>query len=64
MTPGIHTSEFKAALLTVIVSVIAAAADWVSNKWGFAGGISAVIGYVLSRGLAKNEQRGTTTTGN
>jgi hypothetical protein len=58
MTPGLRTSEFKAAALSVIVAVVAGAADWVTNRWAFAGGILAAGAYVLSRGLAKYEPRG------
>jgi len=60
MTPGLRTSEFKVAVLTVGVAVVSAAADWVSNRYAFAGGVVGAAGYIISRGLAKYEPRGTT----
>lgn len=57
MSPGLKTSEFKVAVLTVGVAVVSAAADWVSNRWAFAGGVLGAVGYVISRGLAKVEPR-------
>jgi len=62
MSPGLRSSEFKAAVITVVVAIISGLADWVSNRWAFAGGVAGAVGYILSRGLAKNEQRGTTGT--
>jgi len=61
MSPGLKSSEFKVALLSVAVAVVSGLSDWVSNRYAFSGGILAAIGYVVSRGLAKNEQRGTGT---
>lgn len=57
MTPGLKTSEFKVALITVIFSVVAYAADWINHRYAWGGGIAAAIGYILSRGLAKQEPR-------
>jgi hypothetical protein len=57
MTPGLRTSEFKAALATVILSLVAAGVNYVSDKTGFIGAVAGGLGYVISRGLAKNEQR-------
>lgn len=58
MSPGLRTSEFKVAALTVGVAVVAGIADWVSNRYAFAGGVLGAVGYVISRGLAKFETRG------
>jgi hypothetical protein len=57
MTPGLKTSEFKVALLTVIFSVVAYAADWINHRYAWGGGIAAVAAYILSRGFAKTEPR-------
>jgi hypothetical protein len=62
MTPGLRTSEFKVAVLTVGVAVVSALADWVSNRYAFAGGVLGAVGYVVSRGLAKTEPREPVTT--
>ena len=57
MTPGLKTSEFKVALITVVLSVVAYAADWTSHRYAWAGGVAAAISYIVSRGLAKTEPR-------
>lgn len=57
MTPGLRTSEFKVAVLTVGVAVVSAAADWVSNRYALGAGVVGAVGYIVSRGLAKYEPR-------
>lgn len=59
--PGVHTSEFAAALVNLVVQVALAwngtVTDGTATKYSVAGAIA----YILSRGLAKYEHRGTTT---
>jgi hypothetical protein len=57
MTPGLRSSEFKVAVVTVILSVVAYVADWTSHRYAWAGGVATAIGYIVSRGLAKTEPR-------
>lgn len=54
MTPGLKTSEFKAALATVIVAIVAASANWIGDRYAWAGGVAAAVSYILSRGHAKS----------
>ncbi len=58
VTPGLKTSEFKAAALTVIASCVAVGANWISARYGFGAGVLGAISYVVSRGLAKYETPG------
>jgi hypothetical protein len=58
MSPGLRSSEFKVALLTVLGSILAANQSWVSDPTGTKLSVGAAIAYVVSRGLAKLETRG------
>lgn len=62
MTPGLRTSEFKVAALTVVAAIVSAGADWVSNRFALGAGIVGAVGYVVSRGLAKTETRTDTSS--
>jgi hypothetical protein len=57
ITPGLKSSEFKVALVTVLAAVVSYLADWVSHRYAFLGGVAAAVGYILSRGFAKSETR-------
>lgn len=57
--PGFHTSEFIVTLLTVLGCIISAATDYLSNGNAFKGSVAAAVAYIVSRGLAKYETRGT-----
>lgn len=56
--PGFKTSEFAVAALTVLWYIVNAAADWYSTTGAVKLSLPA-IAYIVSRGLAKYEQRGT-----
>lgn len=56
-TPGARSSEFLVALLNVIAQIILAAAGTISDGTATKYGLAGAIAYVLSRGLAKYEQR-------
>ena len=59
-TPGSKSSEFLVAVLNVVAQIILAwsgtIASGTATKLGFGGAVA----YILSRGLAKYEHRGTT----
>jgi hypothetical protein len=59
--PGFHTSEFMTAAANLLVQVALAwhgtVTDGTADKYSVAGAIA----YILSRGLAKYESRGTVT---
>lgn len=58
--PGTRTSEFAVACLTVLWYVLNAWQDWTTTNAGIK--LSApAIAYIVSRGLAKYEQRGQST---
>ena len=58
--PGFKTSEFLVAVLTFAGFLGNAAADWTSTHDAALYSVPALV-FILSRGLAKYEQRGTTT---
>lgn len=58
--PGFHTSEFIVTVLTVLGCIISAATDYLSNGNAFKGSVAAAVAYIVSRGLAKYETRGST----
>lgn len=58
-TPGSRSSEFLVTVVTVVVQVIMALADGPTGGTANKAGVAAAIAYVLSRGLAKYEGRGT-----
>jgi len=57
-TPGSRSSEFLVTVLNVIVQLVLALADVISNGTAAKLGVAGTIAYVLSRGLAKYEGRG------
>ena len=57
-TPGSRSSEFLVTILNVIVQLILALTDTISNGTATKLGVLGTIAYVLSRGLAKYETRG------
>lgn len=58
--PGFHTSEFVVTLLTVVGAVVAATQDYIASGTATRLSVAGAVAYVLSRGLAKYETRGTT----
>ena len=56
-TPGAKTSEFLVTVLNVIVQVALAWSGTISDGSAAKMGVAGTIAYVLSRGLAKYEQR-------
>lgn len=56
-TPGSRSSEFLVTVLNVVVQLILALTDTVSNGTATKLGVLGTIAYVLSRGLAKYEGR-------
>ena len=56
-TPGSRSSEFLVTILNVIVQLILALADVISNGTATKLGVIGTVAYVLSRGLAKYEGR-------
>lgn len=56
-TPGTRSSEFLVTVLNIIVQVILALSDTISNGTATKLGVLGTIAYVLSRGLAKYETR-------
>lgn len=59
--PGVHTSEFLVAAANLVAQVILALQGTVSDGTATKYSVAGAIAYVLSRGLAKYEARGTTT---
>ena len=57
-TPGSRSSEFLVTILNVLVQLILAFTDTISNGTATKLGVLGTIAYVLSRGLAKYETRG------
>ena len=58
-TPGSRSSEFLVTVLNVLVQVILALTDAISTGTATRLGVVGTVAYVLSRGLAKYEGRGT-----
>lgn len=56
--PGVHTSEFAVSALTVVWYLVNAWQDYVTTT-GAATLSAPAIAYIISRGLAKYEQRNT-----
>jgi hypothetical protein len=56
--PGFHTSEFIVTLLNAIAMVVSAAQGYVSDPTAVKLSVGGFLAYIVSRGLAKNEQRG------
>jgi len=57
-TPGSRSSEFLVTVLNVIVQLVLALTNAVSDGTATKLGVAGTIAYVLSRGLAKYETRG------
>lgn len=58
-TPGARSSEFLVAVLNVIAQVILAATNTVADGTATKFGLAGAVAYIISRGLAKYEGRGT-----
>lgn len=56
-TPGSRSSEFLVTALNVLAQVILAAEGVVSNGTATKYGLAGAVAYVISRGLAKYENR-------
>lgn len=56
-TPGSRSSEFLVTVLNVVVQLILALTDAISNGMAVKLGVVGTVAYVLSRGLAKYETR-------
>ena len=56
-TPGSRSSEFLVAVLNVVAQVILAAAGTISDGTATKFSLAGAIAYIVSRGLAKYEQR-------
>ena len=59
-TPGAKSSEFLVTVLNVLVQLLLALTDAISSGTATKLGVAGTVAYVLSRGLAKYEGRGTT----
>lgn len=60
VTPGAKSSEFLVTVLNVLAQVLLALTDAISTGTATKLGVAGTLAYVLSRGLAKYEGRGTT----
>ena len=56
-TPGSRSSEFLVTVLNVIVQLVLALTNAISNGTATKLGVAGTLAYVLSRGLAKYETR-------
>lgn len=56
--PGFKSSEWMVALITAVLNIANSAGNWITLKQAIVASLPA-IGYVISRGLAKTEPRGT-----
>lgn len=56
--PGLHTSEFLIAVLNFVGQVIAANQGVVSDGTAAKYTVAGAVAYIISRGLAKYEPRG------
>lgn len=57
-TPGSKSSEFLLTVLNLIVQLVLALTDVLSNGTATKLGLAGTIAYIISRGLAKYETRG------
>lgn len=62
VTPGLRTSEFKVAVLAVVGAILSATQDYITDPTATKLSVGAAVAYILSRGLAKYEQRTTTVS--
>lgn len=58
MTPGFRTSEFKLFLANLVGQIVLALNGTVSDGTATKYTVAGAVAYILSRGLAKYEQRG------
>lgn len=56
-TPGSRSSEFLVTLLNAVAQLILAASGTISDGTATKYGLAGAVAYILSRGLAKYEQR-------
>jgi hypothetical protein len=56
--PGSRSSEFLVAVLNVVAQVVLAAAGTISDGTATKFSLAGAIAYIVSRGLAKYENRG------
>lgn len=56
-TPGARSSEFLVAVLNVVAQLVLAFTNTIGDGTAAKYGAAGAIAYVLSRGLAKYEQR-------
>lgn len=56
-TPGSRSSEFLVACLNVLAQIILAAENVISSGTATKYGVAGAVLYIVSRGLAKYEQR-------
>lgn len=59
--PGFRTSEFKVTLLVLAGSILSAWQDYIADPTAVKLSVGSAVAYILSRGLAKYENRGGTT---
>lgn len=57
-TPGARSSEFLVTVLNVVAQIVLAFADVISSGTATKLGVAGTLAYVVSRGLAKYETRG------
>lgn len=56
-TPGSKTSEFLVTILNVVAQIALAASGTITDGTATKYGVAGAIFYIISRGLAKYEQR-------
>lgn len=59
-TPGTRTSEFLLAILNAVAQLVLAVTNTVGTGTATKYGLAGALAYIVSRGLAKYEPRGTT----
>lgn len=57
-TPGTKSSEFLVTILTLVGAIVSAAQGYITSGEATKYGVAGAIFYIISRGLAKTEQRG------
>ncbi len=60
--PGFHTSEFITAALNVVAQIALAFNGTVSDPTAVKYSVGGIVAFIIARGLAKYEGRGTTPT--
>lgn len=56
--PGYRTSEFAVALLNLLGCIVAAGQGYIAGGTATRLGAAGALAYIVSRGLAKYEERG------